>query len=104
MNEFEKLVLKMRTAQKNYFRTRDPRYLQESKQAERAVDGQLATAEESQGDLFGSGATGDALNKRIEELEAAINRACSCCWAKDAPDAAQCRLCGLKNALKGANP
>lgn len=39
--------------------------------------------------------------KRIEVLEAAINHACSCCWAKDATDAAQCRLCGLKITLKG---
>lgn len=36
------------------------------------------------------------------ELEAAIRRCCRNCWAAPAPDAAQCRLCGLKKALKGA--
>ena len=39
---------------------------------------------------------------RIAELESAIRRCCQNCWAAPAPDAAQCRLCGLKKALKGA--
>lgn len=39
---------------------------------------------------------------RIAELESAIRRCCRNCWAAPAPDAAQCRLCGLKKALKGA--
>lgn len=39
---------------------------------------------------------------RIAELESAIRRCCRNCWANDATDAAQCRLCGLKEALKGA--
>lgn len=43
-----------------------------------------------------------ALLVRIAELESAIRRCCRNCWANDATDAAQCRLCGLKKALKGA--
>lgn len=39
---------------------------------------------------------------RIAELEAAIRRCCRNCWANHASDAAQCRLCGLKEALEGA--
>ena len=39
---------------------------------------------------------------RIAELESAIRRCCQNCWAAPAPNAAQCRLCGLKKALKGA--
>ena len=46
--------------------------------------------------------TDPALTARIEELEAAIRRCCRNCWANDATDAAQCRLCGLKKALIGA--
>lgn len=42
-----------------------------------------------------------ALLARIAELEAAIRRCCRNCWANDATDAAQCRLCGLKEALEG---
>jgi hypothetical protein len=38
MNEFEKMVLKMRDLQKEYFRTRDRGVLEKSKQAERKVD------------------------------------------------------------------
>lgn len=44
----------------------------------------------------------DAQAARIAELEAAIRRCCRNCWANDATDAAQCRLCGLKEALEGA--
>lgn len=44
----------------------------------------------------------DELKSRIAELESAIWRCCRNCWANDATDAAQCRLCGLKDALKGA--
>lgn len=44
MTEFEKMVMRMRTAQKNYFRTRDKKYLQASKQAEKAVDDYLLSA------------------------------------------------------------
>ena len=40
--------------------------------------------------------------ERIAELESAIRRCCRNCWANDATDAAQCRLCGLKEALEGA--
>lgn len=39
---------------------------------------------------------------RIAELESAIRRCCRNCWANHASDAAQCRLCGLKEALEGA--
>ena len=44
----------------------------------------------------------DCLKSRIAELESAILRCCRNCWANDATDAAQCRVCGLKDALKGA--
>lgn len=40
--------------------------------------------------------------RRCEELEEAIRRCCRNCWAAPAPDAAQCRACGLKEALEGA--
>lgn len=52
MNEFEQLVLEMRTAQKNYFRTRDKKYLQASKQAEKAVDDYLLSAADETSELF----------------------------------------------------
>lgn len=52
MTEFEKMVLEMRTAQKNYFRTRDKKYLQASKQAEKAVDDYLLSAADETSDLF----------------------------------------------------
>ena len=52
MTEFEKMVLEMRTAQKNYFRTRDKKYLQASKQAEKAVDDYLLDAEDETSELF----------------------------------------------------
>lgn len=42
MKEFIELVRKMRNAQKEYFRTRDKRVLQESKQLECRVDAILA--------------------------------------------------------------
>lgn len=42
MNEFIELVRKMRNAQKEYFRTKDKRVLQESKQLECWVDAILA--------------------------------------------------------------
>lgn len=42
----------------------------------------------------------DAQAARIAELEAAIQRCCRNCWADKATDAAQCRGCGLKTALK----
>jgi hypothetical protein len=38
MNEFEKLVYEMRSAQINYFRTRGKDVLQQSKQLEKRVD------------------------------------------------------------------
>ena len=44
----------------------------------------------------------DELKSRIADLESAIRRCCRNCWANDATDAAQCRLCGLKEALKEA--
>lgn len=52
MTEFEKMVMEMRTAQKNYFRTRDKKYLQASKQAEKAVDDYLLSAADETSDLF----------------------------------------------------
>ena len=52
MNEFEQLVLEMRTAQKNYFRTRDKKHLVEAKQAEKAVDDYLLSAADETHDLF----------------------------------------------------
>lgn len=42
MNEFEKLVLNMRQAQKNYFKTRLQRWLKTSKELEAQVDKHLA--------------------------------------------------------------
>ena len=39
--EFTELVLKMRTAQKNYFATRNANYLNESKKLEKQVDSVL---------------------------------------------------------------
>lgn len=38
MNEFEKLVYEMRSAQINYFRTRSKEVLEQSKQLEKRVD------------------------------------------------------------------
>lgn len=52
MTEFEKMVMRMRTAQKNYFRTRDKKYLQASKQAEKAIDDYLLDAEDETSELF----------------------------------------------------
>lgn len=52
MTEFEKMVMEMRTAKKNYFRTRDKKYLQASKQAEKAVDDYLLSAADETSDLF----------------------------------------------------
>lgn len=43
----------------------------------------------------------EAQAARIAELESAIRRCCRNCWANHATDAAQCRLCGLKEALEG---
>ena len=52
MTEFEKMVMRMRTAQKNYFRTRDKKYLVEAKQAEKAIDDYLLDVEDETSDLF----------------------------------------------------
>ncbi len=38
--------------------------------------------------------------EKVKALREAISHCCSICWAKDATDAAQCRLCGLKKALE----
>ena len=43
----------------------------------------------------------DELKSRIAGLESAIRRGCRNCWANNATDAAQCRLCGLKDAMEG---
>ena len=102
MSDFEMIVLKMRTAQRNFFRTRDQRYLRESKQLEHSVDSRLADMVDEQGELFSRTQTQDELFRRVADLESAIQRCCRNCWANDATDAAQCRLCGLKEALKGA--
>lgn len=52
MNEFEKLVYEMRSAQKEYFRTRSKDVLQHSKQLERRVDEYLKAKENNQPTLF----------------------------------------------------
>lgn len=52
MTEFEKMVMRMRTAQKNYFLSREKRYLVEAKQAEKAVDDYLLDVEDETHDLF----------------------------------------------------
>lgn len=52
MTEFEKMVMRMRTAQKNYFLSREKRYLVEAKQAEKAVDDYLLSAADETSDLF----------------------------------------------------
>ena len=52
MTEFEKMVMRMRTAQKNYFLSREKRYLVEAKQAEKAVDDYLLDAADETSDLF----------------------------------------------------
>ena len=57
MIDFEKLVLEMRTAQKNWFRWHDTADLRKSKELERRVDAELAKKQEQekdpQPDLFG---------------------------------------------------
>lgn len=52
MNEFEKLVYEMRSAQINYFRTRSKEILQLSKQLERRVDEYLIDKKINQQTLF----------------------------------------------------
>lgn len=52
MNEFEKLVYEMRSAQKEYFRTRSKDVLQQSKQLEKRVDEYLKEKENKQLTLF----------------------------------------------------
>ncbi len=52
MNDFEKLVDEMRSAQINYFRTRSKDVLQQSKQLERRVDEYLREKESNQQTLF----------------------------------------------------
>jgi hypothetical protein len=52
MNDFEKLVLEMRSAQKGYFRTRSKEILQLSKQLERRVDEYLRDKIINQQTLF----------------------------------------------------
>lgn len=52
MTEFEKMVMRMRTAQKNYFLSREKRYLVEAKQAEKAIDDYLLDVEDETSDLF----------------------------------------------------
>ena len=57
MTDFEKLVLELRTAQKNFFRWHDQVDLRKSKELERRVDAELARKQEQekdpQPDLFG---------------------------------------------------
>ena len=57
MNSFEKLVLELRTAQKNFFRYHDQNDLLKSKELERKVDAELARKQELEKDptpdLFG---------------------------------------------------
>ena len=52
MNEFEKLVYEMRSAQKGYFRTRNKEVLQQSKQLEKRVDEYLINKKNNQQTLF----------------------------------------------------
>lgn len=52
MNEFEKLVFEMRSAQINYFRTRSKDVLQLSKQLEKRVDEYLIDKKKNQLTLF----------------------------------------------------
>ena len=52
MNEFEKLVNEMRSAQINYFRTRSKGTLELSKQLEKRVDEYLKEKENHQQTLF----------------------------------------------------
>lgn len=52
MNEFEKLVYEMRSAQINYFRTRSKEVLQQSKQFEKRVDEYLKAKKNNQQTLF----------------------------------------------------
>jgi hypothetical protein len=52
MNEFEKLVYEMRSAQVNYFRTRNKEVLQQSKQLEKRVDEYLIDKKINQQTLF----------------------------------------------------
>lgn len=52
MNEFEKLVLEIRCAQKEYFRTRSKEILQQSKLLERRVDEYLRGKKNNQQTLF----------------------------------------------------
>jgi hypothetical protein len=52
MNEFEKLVYEMRSAQINYFRTRGKDVLQLSKQLEKRVDEYLIDKKKNQLTLF----------------------------------------------------
>ena len=52
MNDFEKLVYEMRSAQKEYFRTRSKEVLHQSKQLERRVDKYLIDKKINQQTLF----------------------------------------------------
>lgn len=52
MNEFEKLVYEMRSAQKEYFRTRSKEELQRSKHLEKRVDEYLINKIINQQTLF----------------------------------------------------
>lgn len=52
MNEFEKLVYEMRSAQINYFRTRSKEVLQQSKHLEKRVDEYLIDKKNKQQTLF----------------------------------------------------
>lgn len=52
MNEFEKLVYEMRSAQINYFRARSKEVLQQSKLLEKRVDEYLINKKINQQTLF----------------------------------------------------
>ena len=52
-NEFVKLVAQMREAQRSYFKTRHPAWLEKSKMLERQVDNQIKAMTDPQQDLFG---------------------------------------------------
>ncbi|MBQ4479099.1 MAG: hypothetical protein II943_00495 [Victivallales bacterium] len=67
MTYFEQLVFQMRWAQRQWFASKQPKFLAESRRLEREVDRELARMkeEESQPSLFGaSGASGEVSDGR----------------------------------------
>ena len=52
LNEFAKLVSELRNAQREFFRTKNPAALDQSKRLEREVDRRCAEILDGQGQLF----------------------------------------------------